>query len=152
MLLVTFKLENAHFGIDAHLVQEVVKVGELTTVHHAPSFVVGIRNLRGRIVTVVDLASRLGLGCVTRNQENRLLIMEWHNEPVGFLVDSVAEAVSLHNDEVSPPPSNIPEEQRRNLRGVYKDGPRLVGILDHEALFTGDEEKANTQIRKGEHR
>jgi len=138
LLLSTFRLGEAAFGIDAGLVQEVVLVGDITRVHHAPPHVIGIRNLRGRIVTVADLAVLLALGSVQDDPDNRLLIMEWQNEPIGFLVDAVTEAVSINTSEIMAPPTNLPEVQRRNLRGVYQDGSWLVGVLAPEALFRSE--------------
>ena len=70
-------------AIDATLIQEVVMVGELTPVRHAPDYVAGIRNLRGRIITVIDLCVRLGLGSVEIGPESRILIADWKGEPVG---------------------------------------------------------------------
>ena len=68
-------------------------VGELTPVRHAPDYVAGIRNLRGRIITVIDLCVRLGLGAVEIGPESRILIADWKGEPVGLLVDRVADAI-----------------------------------------------------------
>jgi purine-binding chemotaxis protein CheW len=138
LLLATFRLGEAAFGIDAQLVQEVVLVGDITRVHRAPSHVIGIRNLRGRIVTVADLAVLLELGGVKAGPDNRLLIMEWQNEPIGFLVDAVTEAVVTRAAEITAPPANLPEVQRRNLRGIYQDGEWLVGVLEPEALFRSE--------------
>jgi purine-binding chemotaxis protein CheW len=150
LLLVTFLIGEAAFGIDAHLVQEVVNVGDITHVHHAPAHVVGIRNLRGRIVTVVDMAVLLGLGSVTMGTESKLLIIELSNEPVGFLVDVVTEAIVIAVDKISSPPANLSERQRRNLRGIYKDSGKIVGVLDPETLFLMESEAEQSALMKGE--
>src|SRR5208337_4889093 len=88
LLISTFQLgdDDGVFGIDATLIEEVVMVGELTPVRHAPAYVAGIRNLRGRIITVIDLCVRLGLGAVKIGPECRILIADWRGEPVGLLV------------------------------------------------------------------
>ena len=70
-------------------------VGELTPVRHAPDYVAGIRNLRGRIITVIDLCVRLGLGSVEIGPESRILIADWKGEPVGLLVRRVADAIAI---------------------------------------------------------
>ena len=108
LLVCTFVLGNeGAFGIDATSIQEVVMVGEITPVRHAPAFVAGIRNLRGRIVTVIDLCVRLGLGSVRVSPESRVLIADWKGEPVGLLVDRVAEAVVLEPGGLERAPSNL---------------------------------------------
>ncbi len=140
LLLTGFSLGDASFGVDAQLVQEVVKVGEVTRVHGAPSGVVGIRNLRGRIVTVVDMAEHLGLGDVEIGSESRLLIMERQNESFGFLVDTVTDAISLDEGLIGAPPANMDPVLRGRLRGVWREGDRLTTILDPEALFIWNDE------------
>lgn len=140
-LLVTgFELGDSAFGVDAHLVQEVVKVGEITRVHDAPPSVVGIRNLRGHIVTVVDLAEHLGLGSVEIGPETRLLIMEHEGEVYGFLVDGVTDALNLEAESVLPPPESIDPDLRLRLRGVFRQGDKLTTILDAGNLFAWNDE------------
>lgn len=139
-LLVTgFTLGPSAFGIDARLVMEVVKVGDLTRVHDAPPGVVGIRNLRGRIVTVVDMATHLGLGCADPDPENRLLIMEHKGESYGFLVDAVGDAISLDETRIDVPPNSLDPAFRSRLRGVWREDDRLMAILDSQALFQWDD-------------
>ena len=139
LLITAFMLGEATFGVNARLVQEVVKVGDLTCVHHAPTAVVGIRNLRGRIITVVDLAVRLELGCATLGPDARLLIMEGQGEPIGFLVDTVIDAIAVTAERITPPPVSIAPALRRSLRGIWREGDRLIAILDPPALFAWDE-------------
>jgi len=139
LLMATFMLGEAAFGIDAHEVHEVVKVGDITPVHDAPAYVVGIRNLRGRIVTVIDLCVRLELGSVTAGPENRIFIIDWQNESIGFLVDSVTETISVNPEDMSAPPANLHGVQSRNLRGVCSGGERLVALLDSGSLLLPDD-------------
>jgi purine-binding chemotaxis protein CheW len=139
-LLVTgFTLGKADFGVDARLVQEVVKVGELTYVHDAPPGVVGIRNLRGRIVTVMDMATHLNLGSVEIGPETRLLIMEYQGESYGFLVDAVTDAIALDEEHINVPPASLDPALRGRLRGVWRETDRLTAILDPQALFQWEE-------------
>ena len=139
LLIASFLLGDAVFGIDAQQVQEVVRVSDITCVHHAPQDVVGIRNLRGKIVTVIDLQARLELGRVASGPDNRILIVDWQGEPIGLLVDSVADTVSADTDAMAPPPPNLHGVQSRNLRGVCRSNGRLIAVLDLQALFqTGE--------------
>ena len=106
LLIATFQLggDDGFFGIDATLIQEVVMVGELRPVRHAPDYVAGIRNLRGKIITVIDLCVRLELGAVEIGTESRILIADWKGEPVGLLVDRVADAIAVRADDLESPP------------------------------------------------
>jgi len=140
-LLVTgFIVAGAAFGIDARLVLEVVKVGELTPVHGAPPGVCGVRNLRGRIVTVVDMATHLGLGCVETGPETRLLIMEHQSEPFGFLVDAVTDAIALDAERINTPPAGMDPDLRSRLSGVWRENDSLTAIIDAGALFKWNDE------------
>ena len=147
-LVATFLLGNAAFGIGAAQVQEVVRVGEITPVHHAPPYVVGIRNLRGRIVTVIDLRVRLDLGSMEVGADTRILIVDWQGEPIGLLVDSVADTISVSPADLGPPPPNVNGIQSRNLRGVCRSGERLVALLDPGTVLQLDDRA--TQISSGE--
>ncbi len=134
-LVATFYLGEAAFGVHADHVQEVVRTGTVTPVHHAPSYVVGIRNLRGRIVTVIDLGSRLELTRVELGEESRILIMDWKGEPIGLLVDEVADTVSVTRDSIEPAPANVHGVQARNIKGVFRTTERLVALLDLSSVL-----------------
>ncbi|MFW6258248.1 MAG: chemotaxis protein CheW [Halochromatium sp.] len=135
-LVTCFNLCRGVFGINAELVQEVIKVGELTQVYGAPEEVVGIRNLRGRIVTVIDMAAHLGIGRVEMGPETRLLIFEHQHEYYGFLVDSVIEATTLDQDQIEPVPSSLDPALRARLLGVWRQNDQLIALLDPDVLFT----------------
>ncbi len=134
-LVATFLLGDAAFGISAARVQEVVKVGELTPVHHAAPEVVGIRNLRGHIITVLDLRTRLELGQVELGSERRILIVDWQGEQVGLLVDAVSDTLTVNLAEVTPPPPNLHGVQSRHLRGIYRTRERLLALIDPDTLL-----------------
>lgn len=130
LLIATFLLGQATFGVDTALIQEVVRLGDITPVHHAPESVVGIRNLRGRIVTVVDLRTCLRMGRIAPGPDSRILIVEAQGEPVGLLVDQVADTLNVASDAIAPPPPNVHGVQSRNLRGICRGSGRLVALLD----------------------
>ena len=141
-LITGFSVSDASFGVDARLVLEVVKVGDLTHVHGAPRDVVGIRNLRGRIVTVVDMATHLGLGRVEIGPDSRLLIMENQGESFGFLVEAVTDAISIESGGLSAPPASLDSSLRGRLLGVWREEERLTAVLDPAVLFRWDESLA----------
>ena len=153
LLTATFQLggDDCVFGIDATLIQEVVMVGELTPVRHAPEYVAGIRNLRGRIITVIDLSVRLGLGFVEIGPESRILIADWKGEPVGLLVDRVADAIEVEAGAWKPAPPNLHGVQMQKLLGVFRSGERLAALLDLAAVL-GAEDRGGKQLLNDEMR
>jgi len=147
-LVATFLLGGAAFGIGTEVVQEVVKVGEITPIHHAPPHIVGIRNLRGHIVTVVDLGIRLELGAISIGPESRIIIVDLQGEPVGLLVDSVADTITLDKEDISPAPPNVHGVQGRNFAGVYRAHERLIALLNLETVLKADERLAKEPAGK----
>lgn len=135
LLVSVFRLGDAMFGIPAAQIQEVVQIGSVTPVHHAPPFIVGIRNLRGRIVTVIDLRMRLELGEAKRSGDSRIMIVDSGGELVGLLVDRADDTVFLHRENMSPPPPNLGVLQESALRGVYRCPDGLVSLLDHNPIL-----------------
>jgi len=138
-LLAGFRLGAGDFGIEAHLVQEVVKPGEITPVHGAPAGVVGIRNLRGRIVTIVDLAVHLELGVVDITPMSRVLILDGRGDLWGLLVDSVTDTFDIDLANLEGPPGNLAPSLRGKVKGVWKQDEWLTAYLDVRTLFEDQE-------------
>ena len=153
LLVATFQLgdQDGTFGIDATLIQEVVMVGDLTPVRHALDYVVGIRNLRGRIITVIDLSVRLGLGFVAIGPESRILIAGWKGESIGLLVDRVWDAISVEASDLEAAPPNLHGIQMQRLLGVFRSGQRLAALLDLSAVL-GIEDRVGTAMSNEEKR
>jgi purine-binding chemotaxis protein CheW len=147
LLIATFQLggDDGLFGIDATLIQEVVMVGELRPVRHAPAYVAGIRNLRGRIITVIDLCVRLELGVVEIGTDSRILIADWKGEPVGLLVDRVADAIVVKAEDLEPAPPNLHGIQMQKLLGVFRSGERLAALLDLGAILDTNDRTGTPQ-------
>jgi purine-binding chemotaxis protein CheW len=142
LLVATFLLGEGTFGLDTALIQEVVMLGEVTPVHHAPTYVAGIRNLRGRIVTVIDLRMRLGLPQIDAGPESRILIADWKGEPVGLLVDGVDDTVEVGAGDLLPPPQNLHGVQMQKLLGVFRCGEHLAALLDPVAILDPNDRAA----------
>lgn len=135
ILVVRFRVGDTLFGIEAKLVIEVVKIGELTYVHDAPPEVMGIRNLRGHIVTVIDTSLHLGTNHKVISPDSRLLIMEKHGEFYGYLVDAVHDAQELITGSFEPPPPSLHPSLHDRIKGVWREGEHLTAILDPDAFF-----------------
>lgn len=97
---VTFKLDNETYGINVMRVQEVLRYTEIAPVPGAPSYVLGIINLRGNVVTVIDTRQRFGLMNAEISDNTRIVIIEADKQVVGIMVDSVAEVVYLRQSEI----------------------------------------------------
>jgi purine-binding chemotaxis protein CheW len=136
ILISTFFLGETLMGIDTACVQEVIRVIEMTKVYHAPNHILGIINLRGRIVTIIDLAKKLDLFKSQIMADSRIIIVQWNEEYVGLLVDSIHDAVYADRNKFIPPPPNIKERQGRFLEGVYNADDHLMAIVDVDKVLT----------------
>jgi purine-binding chemotaxis protein CheW len=136
---VTFQLEEETYGINVMQVREVLRYTEIAPVPGAPDYVLGIINLRGNVVTVIDTRSRFGLmqGEITDN--TRIIVIESERQVIGILVDSVAEVVYLRSSEIDTTPSVGTDESAKFIQGVSNRDGKLLILVDLTKLLTEDE-------------
>jgi len=137
--LVCFRMGKETFGADIFAVREIVRVPEITHVPGAPSFVLGVINLRGRIISVVDLGKRLGLSATAPGPSSRILVVNLNGVVVGFLVDAATEVLKLAEDAVEPTPEVSAAVNANYLDGVGKVGGRLILLLDLEKVLSSSQ-------------
>ena len=136
---VTFFLDNEKYGIKVMQVQEVLRMTDIAPVPGAPSFVLGIINLRGNVVTVIDTRRRFGLPETEADDLTRIVIIESENQVVGILVDSVAEVVDLRASEIEAAPNVGNDESSKYIQGVTHQSGELLILVDVERLLTEEE-------------
>lgn len=136
---VTFRLDEEIYGINVMQVQEVLRVSEIAPVPGAPEYVLGIINLRGNVVTVIDTRERLGLSSKEVDDSTRIVIIEADKQVVGILVDSVAEVVDLRMSEVESAPNVGNDESSKYIQGVASRDDELLILVDLNKLLTDEE-------------
>lgn len=136
---VTFRLDGETYGINVMQVQEVLRYSEIAPVPGAPPYVLGIINLRGNVVTVIDTRHRFALppGEITDN--TRIVIIEADNHVIGILVDSVAEVVYLRQSEIEMAPNVGNEESAKFIQGVCHKNDELLILIELDKLLTDEE-------------
>lgn len=137
-LLATFQLGHSYYGIETDRIQEFVLLGDYTLVPHAPDYVLGIINLRGKIVTVINLACKLGLGQSDMGEKSRIIILPWKNEFVGLLVDRLTDVIDLEMQRIETTPSHISVSQEPWYQGIYQHQDRLITILNTELVLKAE--------------
>ena len=143
---VTFKLDNETYGINVMQVQEVLRYTEIAPVPGAPDYVLGIINLRGNVVTVIDTRSRFGLQSAELDDSTRIVIIEAEKQVIGILVDSEAEVVYLRRSEIDNAPNVGTEESAKYIQGVSNRDNELLILVDLDKLLSDDEWVELTQI------
>lgn len=143
---VTFKLENETFGINVMQVQEVLRVSDIAPVPGAPDYVLGIINLRGNVVTVIDTRKRFGLMPKEIDDLSRIVIIEAEEQVVGILVDSVAEVTEIRNSEIETAPNVGNEESSKYILGVTSREGELLILVDLNKFLSEEQWQEVGQI------
>ena len=136
---VTFFLDNEKYGIKVMQVQEVLRMTEIAPVPGAPQYVLGIINLRGNVVTVIDSRKRFGLPEKEADDATRIVIIEAGDNVVGILVDSVAEVVDLRTNDIESAPNVGTDESSKYIQGVSSVSEELLILVDVNKLLSEEE-------------
>jgi purine-binding chemotaxis protein CheW len=134
----TFFLGNDFFGVDVRQVQEVLRYQEQTRVPLSPKVVRGLINLRGQIVTAIDLRCRLGLGQREDSALPMNVVVRTEDGAVSLLVDEIGDVVEVKDEDFEPPPETVTGVARDLIIGTYKLADRLLLILDTEKTVNLD--------------
>ncbi len=145
MQWVTFRLGEEKYGINVMQVQEVLRVSEIAPVPGAPAYVLGIINLRGNVVTVIDTRNRFGLMSREQDDSTRIVIIETDEHIIGIMVDSVAEVVDLQASDIETAPNVGNEESSKYIQGVTSRDNELLILVDLNK-FLSDEENAELDM------
>jgi len=136
---VTFRLDDETYGIDVMQIQEVLRYTEIAPVPGAPDYVLGIINLRGNVVTVIDTRRRFGLADAEVTDATRIVVMESDSQVMGILVDSVAEVVYLKASDIETAPNVGNEESARFIQGVCNRNGELIILVEFEKMLSDHE-------------
>ncbi len=137
--LATFYVGDALCGMDILKVQEINKIMQMTKVPQAPDYVLGILNLRGQIVTIIDLGKKLGLGSTDMSLDPRNIIVNSSGGHVGLLVKRISDVVDADMQRREPAPANMGGIQGEFFNGVYKTDKELIGILNIDKVLSIEE-------------
>ncbi len=136
---VTFRLDKEKYCVNVMLVQEVLRISEIAPVPGAPGYVLGIINLRGNVVTVVDTRKRFGLMPKEIDDSSRIVIIEVNNNVIGMLVDSVADVVDLRKSEIEGAPNVGTDESSKYIQGVASRENELLIVVDLNKFLLDEE-------------
>jgi len=134
-LVVTFSIQDSLIGIRSSEVEEIVRIPPITHVPNAPPYVLGIVNLRGRILTILDISNRLGLGVTAAGDDSRILIVTVKGESMGVLVPQLSDVVEIGKDEIKPMSGSVLGASADHFLGLFEKDDRLIALLDPEATL-----------------
>ncbi|MDX1945368.1 MAG: chemotaxis protein CheW [Pirellulaceae bacterium] len=145
--LCTFHVDQLNLGINVQQVQEVIRYQKMTRVPLAPDAISGLINLRGQIVTALDLRCRLGLAPRGENELPMNVVVRDGENGVSLLVDRIGDVVEVDDELFEPPPATVHKNVRGLIRGAYKLSDRLLLVLDTARVLDECDARSGTEAR-----
>ena len=136
--LTIFSIGNLLCALENAKVREISGLRSFTKVHHAAAHVRGVVNLRGQIMTVLDLGIRFGLGAVPEDRKARILVVHSGVEDIGLLVDGVEDVMTAPLSDMEPPPSNIGGVSGAFFRAILKGREDLISLVDLDRILSDE--------------
>lgn len=130
----TFMLGNEHYGVDILSVQEIIGVPSLTKLPRSPAHVLGVMNMRGMVVPVIDLRIKLGLP-VDENKEPVVVVLRVGNKVIGAVVDGVSDVVQIDEDQIQDPPDFVGAVSKEDLRGLSLHDSEMLILLELDRIL-----------------
>ncbi len=138
--LSVFQIGDLYCGIDIKGIQEINRYQDITPVTNAPSYIKGIINLRGNIITIIDMRAKFGLETTLEpHPDARILVVNDGEEQIGLLVDRMVDVVIAEPNDIEPPPSNIQGVAGTYFSNILKQKNRLVAILNTDEILMAEE-------------
>lgn len=144
--LVSFYLGKEEYGVDILKVKEINKMMQLTKVPNAPYYVEGVINLRGKIIPVVDLRTKLGMSRKENDKNTRIIVVEVEEKTLGFIVDEVSEVLRIPKSVTEAPPELVSGVDSEYITAVGKLDDRLLILLDLNKVFTNEQKEVLNAI------
>ncbi|PLY00578.1 MAG: chemotaxis protein CheW [Desulfuromonas sp.] len=139
----TFRLGQESFGIDVLKVREILDFVDVTKVPQSPDYMLGVINLRGSVVPVVDLRKRFAIESGERSKDNCIIVLEiklnGEQLNVGIIGDMVEEVIDLRSEQIEPPPKLGSQLRAEFIVGMGKQDERLIILLDIDKIFSDEE-------------
>lgn len=141
-----FQISNERFAVAATSLRQILEPPPIVPVPNTPSYLLGVINLRGEILGVLDLRVAFHLGVAGTSEDERLLVLKYDRRSVAIVADSVLSIESLQRQDFEPVPLDLPELHRRTFLGQVRLGPgESVSILDASAIFVLPQFQVNTK-------
>lgn len=140
--LIAFRIGDQEFCIDVMSVREIRGWTPATAIPYAPAYVLGVINLRGAVLPIMDLSARLGMKPAEPTVRHVIIVTQVNRNTVGLLVDAVSDIVTINEETIQPTPEVSSELQKQFARGILAIERRLVCLIELEALFPDTESLA----------
>lgn len=140
--IISFHLGDQVFCVNIMAVREIRGWAASTTLPHTPDHVLGVMNLRGSVIPVIDMAIRLGLKPIKPTERSAIIVTQIAGKLVGLLVENVSDMITVKNEELQPAPNVLPEAERALTKAIIPVDDQMICYLDLDALFPATAELA----------
>ncbi|MGG6896317.1 MULTISPECIES: chemotaxis protein CheW [Rhizobium] len=140
--LIAFRIGDQEFCVDIMSVREIRGWTPATVMPHAPAYMLGVVNLRGAVLPIIDLSSRLGMKNAEPTARHVIIVAQVNRKVVGLLVDAVSDILTITDDSVQPTPDVSSDHERQFARGIVAIDRRMICLIELEALFPESESEA----------
>jgi purine-binding chemotaxis protein CheW len=135
--MLTFSLDNVLYGVNVHQVREVKNFEAVTPVPYAPNYVRGVTNLRGEVISVIDLRKRFGMA-TEKSENTNIMIIAQDKHPIGIMVDSVMEVLTLPKSDIESNADSLIVDKSEAVLGIAKHDKELIILLDLLKVISKD--------------
>ncbi len=137
--VVCFKIGREEYGIDILLVQEILKLPVVTKLPRSVDYIMGVIDLRGKVIPVVDLGRKFNIEGAKESESNRAIVVDIGGKQVGLAIDSVSHVIKINSNDIEPPPPVVKGISGRYIVGIAKLETGFVVILDINQIFSTEE-------------
>ena len=137
-MYLTFDLADEGYGLEIRYVTEIIGIQKVTNVPDMPEHVIGVLNLRGKVIPIIDVRRRFNLPLREYDDRTCIIVVSVNDNPVGLVVDQVSEVVDIAPDDIEPPPATG-KNRGHYIQGLGKIGEMVKILLNVEALVEDDE-------------
>lgn len=145
--VVSFHIGEEEYGVDIMIVQEIILQGCITQVPEVPHYVLGVINLRGNVIPILNLRRRFGMPDQPASDATRIVVINLAGRTVGVVVDGVSEVLRVSRDDISPTPPSLVGGSRDYVLGLARRKDRLLILLDMARLLGGEELGTTTNTK-----
>jgi purine-binding chemotaxis protein CheW len=147
MQVVCFKIGNEEYGIEILKVQEILKLPKVTKLPKSADYIIGVIDLRGQVIPIIDLSKRFGITDKSESGNLRAIVVDIGGKKVGLAIDSVSHVVKVDSKDIEPPPPIVKGISGRYIIGIAKVEGGFVVILDINQIFSHEELNAMNLVR-----
>ncbi|CAH0339463.1 chemotaxis protein CheW [Rhizobium sp. CECT 9324] len=140
--LIAFRIGEQEFCVNIMSVREIRGWTPATPLPHSPSHVLGVINLRGAVLPIMDLSRRLGMKPVEPSTRHVIIVVQVRSKVIGLLVEAVSDILTVTEDNIQPTPEISSDLERQYARGILAIDKRMICLIELGALFTDAESEA----------